>query len=237
MMKRIIKLALSDFKLIFRDPSLKSFLFLPILLFIIIIWAVPYLVDKYDFLIPYLPVMLVVAAIENTQMFSFISSMVLIDEKETEVAKVYGIIPLSKPTYLLSRFIIPYTFTVLINVILFAVQPFFTINLGINLLLSCLVAMVVPVYAMAVNCIVENRMQGMVYIKAFNILVLLPIAAFFVPENIKHLFGFLPTHWLFQSIAHVTQGLPMFLMAGISLAFFTFLMWFTANIFMRKHFI
>lgn len=78
-MKKILKLALVDFKLIFRDPSLRTFLFFPIVLLGLIILALPALVMKYDFLTPYLPVFLVVAVIENTQMFCFISSMVLID--------------------------------------------------------------------------------------------------------------------------------------------------------------
>jgi fluoroquinolone transport system permease protein len=84
-MKEIIKLAIIDFKLIFRDSSLRTFLFFPIILISLIIWALPVLVTKHNFLIPYLPIFLVVAVIENTQMFCFISSMVLIDEKESDV--------------------------------------------------------------------------------------------------------------------------------------------------------
>lgn len=236
-MHKITKLALTDFKIIFRDPSLKSFLVLPVLLFALILWLVPYLVSEYDFLIPYLPLFLVIAVIENTQMFCFISSMVLIDEKESEVAKVYGIVPLTKFEYLVSRFLIPYFFTVLLNVILFIVQPFFTISLGDNLLISLLAALVVPVYVMGINAIVQNRMQGMVYIKAFNMLVLLPVAAFFVPEKIKHFFGILPTHWIFQSIEMLTQDSSIGFMVGIGFLFFAALLWYTAGLFIRRHFV
>lgn len=236
-MHKITKLALTDFKIIFRDPSLKSFLVLPVLLFALILWLVPYLVSEYDFLVPYLPLFLVIAVIENTQMFCFISSMVLIDEKESEVAKVYGIVPLTKFEYLVSRFLIPYFFTVLLNVILFLVQPFFSISLGDNLLISLLAALVVPVYVMGINAMVQNRMQGMVYIKAFNMLVLLPVAAFFVPENIKHFFGILPTHWIFQSIEMLAQDAPIWFMAGMGFLFFAALLWYTAGLFIRRHFI
>ncbi|WP_025865682.1 hypothetical protein [Prolixibacter bellariivorans] len=122
-MKKILRLALIDFKIIFRDPSLRVFLVLPVILFVLIVWLVPYLVAKYEFLVPYLSLMLVGAVIENTQMYSFISSMVLIDEKETNVAKTYGVVPLTKRQYILSRMLIPYLFTVALNVILFWVQP------------------------------------------------------------------------------------------------------------------
>lgn len=236
-MKKILKLAFTDFKLIFRDPSLKSFLVLPVIMFALIIWAVPPLLEKYDFLVPYISLFLVVAVIENTQMFCFINTMVLIDEKESEVAKVYGVVPLSKLEYIVSRFIIPYLFTVALNLILLFIQNICELSLVSILLISFLAALVVPVYALAVNSVVQNRMQGMVYVKAFNMLVLIPIAAFFVPEKFVHLFGIFPTHWVFQSIDKATQNLPVGLFSAIGFVFFLVLLWLVSRIFIRKHFV
>jgi len=236
-MKKILKLAITDFKLIFRDPSLRTFLFFPIILLVLIIWVLPSLVEKYDFLTPYLPVFIIIAAIENTQMFSFISSMVLIDEKESGVAKVYGIVPFTKFQYIISRFLIPYLFTVALNIILFLAQPFYTISLGDNLVISFLTALIVPLYVLSINAIVKSRMQGMVYIKAFNMLVLIPIIAFFVPEKIKHIFGVLPTHWIFQSIDNVTNQLPIIRFSTIGFLFIGGLIWLVSKQFVRKHFV
>ncbi|MDO5970268.1 ABC transporter permease [Flavivirga aquimarina] len=236
-MKKIINLAITDFKIVFRDPSLKSFFFLPIVLFVLIIWGVPFLVEKYDFLQPYIPLFLIIAVIENTQLYCFVSSMVLIDEKETDVAKVYGVIPFSKTEYLISRFLIPFFFTVLLNVILLFVQPFYEIGILVNILVSLLAAAVVPLYAMAINSIVQNRMQGMVYIKAFNMLVLIPVAAFFVPESIKHVFGILPTHWIFQSIDNLANGCETGFMLGIGFLLYAILIWMVSKVFVRRHFI
>lgn len=236
-MKNIIKLALTDFKLIFRDTSLRTFLFFPIILIVLVTWALPSLVEKYDFLIPYLPIFIVVAVIENTQMFCFISSMVLIDEKESEVAKVYGILPFTKFQYIVSRFLIPYFFTAILNIILFWVQPFYNVSLGDNLIISFLTALIVPVYVLAINGIVKNRMQGMVYIKAFNMIVLIPIAAFFVPEKIKHIFGIFPTHWIFQSINSVTNNLSIGIVSTIGFLFLGTLLWVVSRLFIQKHFV
>ncbi|MFD1550827.1 hypothetical protein DNU06_05500 [Putridiphycobacter roseus] len=235
-MKKILRLALVDFKIIFRDNSLKGMLGLPIILFVLILWGLPPLVEKYEFLAPYLSLFLVIAVIENTQAFSFISTMVLIDEKETDVAKVYGVVPLSKLEYILSRFLIPYSFTFGLNFLLFIVQPFFEISIGVNLCISLLAAFVVPVYALAINSIVKNRMEGMIYIKAFNMIVLLPIVAFFVPEKFKPLFGFIPTHWIFQSIENATLGLPVGLLLSVGFLYFAVCLWAVAHLFIRKHF-
>lgn len=236
-MKKIFKLSITDFKLIFRDPSLRTFLFFPVILIVLIIWVLPSLVEKYDFLIPFLPVFIIVAAIENTQMFCFISSMVLIDEKESDVAKVYGIVPFTKFQYIISRFLIPYLFTVALNIILFFAQPFYTISLGNNLAISFLTALIVPLYVLSINAIVKNRMQGMVYIKAFNMIVLIPIVAFFVPEKIKHVFGVLPTHWIFQSIDNVVNQLSIVKFTVIGFLFIGGLIWIASKQFIQKHFV
>ncbi|PCJ64920.1 MAG: hypothetical protein COA58_11655 [Bacteroidetes bacterium] len=237
MNKKIITLAISDFKLIFRDSSLRVFLAMPLVLFAVFIWFLPIMVAQYEFLTPYLSLFLIVGVIENTQMFSFISSMVLIDEKETDVAKVYGIVPLSKVEYIVSRLLIPFLITVVLNIILIKLQSFYTIDWGTNVVISVLTALVVPVYVLGINSIVENRMQGIVYIKAFNMIVLLPIASFFLPENLKHILGFLPTHWIFQLIhgaANNTATLP-FLLVGF-LFLITLLIWVSKQ-FIRKHFV
>jgi fluoroquinolone transport system permease protein len=235
-MKQLMLFATTDFKLIFRDPSLRVFLVLPAILFALIIWTVPSLIENYDFLIPYLPVFLAIAVIENTQMFCFISSMVLIDEKETDVAKVYGIVPLTKSQFILSRMLIPFLFTTMLNVLLLAIQPFYQIGFGDNLIISFLAAMVVPVYVLAINSIVKNRMQGMVYIKAFNMIVILPIAAFFIPDNLQYLFGVLPTHWIFLSVENLSNGLNIATPAMIGFVFITGLLWFFAQRFFKVHF-
>ncbi|WP_373524536.1 hypothetical protein [Aquiflexum sp.] len=236
-MKKILKLALMDFKLVFRDSSLRTFLFLPIVLLGLIIWALPALVVKYDFLTAYLSVFLVIAVIENTQLFCFISSMVLIDEKESDVAKVYGVVPFSKWQYIVSRFFFPYFITVLLNFILIYIQPFYIISLSSNLTISLHTALIVPIYVLGINTIVKNRMEGMVYIKAFNMLVLIPIAAFFVPEKFKHFFGFFPTYWIFQSVENLTKGISIVTMSTIGFLFLGFLLYFVSIQFMKKHFI
>lgn len=235
-MKKILRLALTDFKLIFRDPSLRTFLFFPIVLLGLIIWALPALVMKYDFLTPYLPVFLAIAVIENTQMFCFISSMVLIDEKESDVAKVYGVVPFTKWQFIVSRFLIPYFFTTFLNYILFSIQPFYTISFSSNLFISLLTALIVPIYVLSINSIVKNRMQGMVYIKAFNMLVLIPIAGFFVPEKFKHFFGLFPTHWIFQSVSNITNGISIVTTSAIGFLFLGVLLLLVSKQFIKNHF-
>ncbi len=235
-MDQFIKLAINDFKLIFREPSLRVFLVLPIVLFALVVWFIPYLDQTYDVIGPYIPVILLLCVVQVTQTFSFISSMVLIEEKETNVAKTYGVVPVSKPGFLFSRLLFPYLFTVCMNVVLLYVQPYYEIDGMSIVLISLLVALVVPLYVLAINSIVDNRIQGLVYIKVFNIIVLIPVAAFFLPESYRFLFGIFPTHWLFQSLAQLFAGTSYILSLSIGFVFFFCLIGWAAHRFFQRHF-
>jgi fluoroquinolone transport system permease protein len=235
-MKRILTLARIDFKLIFRDSSLRSFLVLPIILFALMIWGVPALVEKHPSLTAYLPIILAGFVIENTQLFCFISSMIWIDEKEMGVAKAYGIVPLSKIQFILSRLLFPFLITVLLNVLLLEVQDFYEISILHIWLIAILTGLIVPIYALTINAIVDNRMQGMVYIKALNMLIILPITAFFIPAPFQHIFALLPSHWVFQAVNQTllqTMNTWSFII-GFGLMWILIIL--SSKFFWRKHF-
>jgi fluoroquinolone transport system permease protein len=164
------------------------------------IWLVPMLINKFNFLNDYINLFIIVLIIENTQAFCIINSLLFIEEKETQTAKVYGILPISKYSLLLTRLFIPYVLTVFFNLALLSFQSLVQIAFIYNLIISLLAAIIVPIYVLFLSAYAKNRLEAMVYIKLFNLLVLLPIAAFFITGSWKHFLGVLPTHWLFQSI-------------------------------------
>jgi fluoroquinolone transport system permease protein len=236
-MSKIWSLAIVDFKLIFRDSSLRLFLILPVVLFGLIVYVLPIMADDYPQLAPYLIIFLMVGVIENTQAFCFINSMVLVDEKENNIAIVYGVTPLSKFQYLTSRFLLPFGFTFFLNVMLLAFQPFFEIGISPILILSFLAAMIVPIYVLAVNSVAMNRMQSMIYIKAFNMVLLLPIAVFFMSNDFGRYFGIFPTYWLFKIMDNMSINTSIVLPAIICVLFLTILLTIVSNTFLKRHFL
>ena len=235
-MKQLIKVSINDTRLIFRDPTLRVFFVLPLVLYLLVLWFLPSLVEEYSFLTPYLSAILVLAVIENTQTFCIICSMVFVEEKETYVAKVYGVLPVSKRAFVLSRMFIPFVFTIMLNVVLLILQPFFSIGILSVTLVSILSGLIVPIYVLIINVYVKNKVEALMYIKLLNIFVLLPLAAFFLPGYFKIFFGILPTHWLFQSLDNIFkhQNYVVNLIIGYSF-FLTLLIYFT-NRFVKKHF-
>jgi fluoroquinolone transport system permease protein len=58
-----------------------------------------------------------------------------------------------------------------------------------------------PIMALAVASLAGNKMEGMTWYKGLNLLVVLPVAAFFVPDY-AYCFAFLPTFWPYWSLYH-----------------------------------
>jgi fluoroquinolone transport system permease protein len=232
-------MAINDLKLIFSDATLRAFLVLPVLLFVMAIWLVPMLLTKYEFLNAYINLFLIVLIIENTQGFCIINSLLFIEEKETQVAKVYGILPVSKVRLVFARLFIPYVLTVFFNLALLNFQSLVDLSIIYSLIISLMAALIVPIYVLLLSSFAKNRLEGMVYIKLFNLLVLLPIAAFFIAGSWKHLLGVLPTHWLYQGIdsgLDASTSSEALLYALIYLVFSLVILRFSVKLFLKTQF-
>jgi fluoroquinolone transport system permease protein len=235
-MGNLIKLSINDIKLIFRDPTLRAFFALPIVLYVLVLWALPYAMERFESLEQYLPLFMIIAVVENTQLATFIMSMVFVEEKEIGVNKVYGILPIDKASFSIARLVTPYLFTVILNVILFAVQPFFEVSWVQNIVLSLMIGLIVPAYILGVNVIVKNKLEGMMYVKVFNVLVLLPFAGFFLPGIWKNIFALIPTHWVFIAVDQMLEGEPYVLSVIIGTVMFLVIIGLQLRKFTRVHF-
>jgi len=237
---QIKTIAINDFKLIFRDVTLKLFFILPIILIAMAIWFVPILIGRFDYLDAYTNLILIIFIIENTQAFCIINSLLFIEETESQTSKVYGVLPLSKKLLIVARFFLPYVFTVLFNAVLLSFQNLVEIDFVTIVMISFMAALIVPIYVLLLSSYAKNRLEGMIYIKLFNLLVLLPMVAFFIDSNWSMVFGALPTYWLYQSIdtgLNVDFQSESFWFAGIYMFYCLVFLRFSVNRFIKTQFI
>ena len=235
-MKHLIQVSVSDFKLIFRDPSLRVFLFLPFLIYVVNNFGLPYLVSEFEAVNEFVPYVLILSTVQVTQMFGFIYSMVLIEEKETEVSKVYGITPVSKIWFTLFRMIIPFIITILFTWVILLIQPFYTLAAIPSLIFSILISLLLPVYVMGVVLSSKNKMEGMIWVKVFNIIVILPALAFFIPPRFAPLFGIFPNHWIFQGLLDLILQQNILVPVMIAFVYLSITLIWILNRFTKVHF-
>ena len=235
-MRQLIFLSITDFKLIFRDPSLRVFLVMPLLIFVIVLGALPLLVDSYSGVDKYVPIVLMGATMQTSTLFGFIYSMVLINEKDIHVAKVYGILPVSKTGFVASRLVIPFAISTLTTFFILVAQPFYSFSLLSMALLAILCGLLAPLLTLLVSIYSKNKMEGMTWFKFANLLVSVPLAAFFISKHTVF-FGAIPTHWAFQTLDKMILDENYFLPVFIGIAFVSALLIFVIKRFARVHFL
>ncbi len=235
-MEKLINTSLNDFKLVFRDKSLRLFFIFPILNLLVIRYGVPYLAEHFEGAKDYIHVIVMAITMQGALIFGFIYSMVLIDEKDTQVAKVYGILPISKFWFVIFRLIAPFLFSAIATFLLLLVEPFYGISLGMNFIYSALTGLVAPMMALFVAMMAKNKIEGMTWQKLFNMPVSLPLLAFFVPASFSFVFGILPTHWAYQGFNGLINGESYAFYLFVGFAYSFLLITLMAQKFSKVHF-
>ena len=205
-MKKLIEIALNDFRLIFRDNSLKIFIALPLLNLVVIRYGAPYIASVYESLQDYIGVILMLATMQGSIAFGFIYSMVFVDEKDTRVAEVYGIVPVSKFWFIVFRLTPPFLLATLSTFLLLLAEPFYGLPIGANLAFSALAGLVAPMMTLFVATMATNKIEAMTWQKLFNLPLIVPVASLFVPAPFSFLFAILPTYWAYQGFSFLLNG-------------------------------
>jgi len=236
MMNHLILLSIIDFKLIFRDPSLRIFLVMPFMVFAIILLVLPILVEQYEGVETFVPIVLMGATMQTSTMFGFIYSMVMIHEKDIEVAKVYGVMPVSKMGYVASRLVVPFIISTLMTFILLVWQPFYELSILPMILLSMLCGLMTQVLSLLVTVLSKNKMEGMTWFKLANLLVTIPLLAFFISKY-TFAFGIIPTHWAYQGLNNMIEGESCWTSLSIGFIFSLGLIYLLLKRFAKVHFV
>ena len=205
-MKKLIRVAINDFRLIFRDNSLKIFIALPLLNLLVIRYGAPYIASVYEPVRDYIGVILMLATMQGSIAFGFIYSMVFVDEKDTNVAKVYGVVPVSKFWFIVFRLVPPFLLATLSTFLLLLVEPFYGLPIFSNLAYSALAGLVAPTMTLFVAAIATNKIEAMTWQKIFNLPLIVPVASLFVAAPLSFLFAIFPTYWAYQGFTLLLNG-------------------------------
>lgn len=235
-MEKLIKVAVNDFRLVFRDNSLKFFLVLPLLNLLVIRYGLPYVAGIFEVLNQYIPLIVMMITMQGSLAFGFIYSMVLIDEKDTNVNKVYGVLPISKFWFVIFRLVAPFLLSTFSTFLLLLADPFYGLPLFSSLLYSALAGLVAPVMILFVAIMSKNKIEGMTWQKLFNLPVSLPILAFIIPASYSFIFAILPTYWAFLSLDNLIRGESILVFISIGFAQILLLIGFLCFKFTKIHF-
>lgn len=234
---RFVGILVSDFKLVFRDASLRLFLFIPLLILLVINPLLPALIERFPIISAYVPYVLMGALVQASIMFGFIYAMVFIEEKETAVASVYGVLPVSKKGFVLMRLLLGVVISISMAWLVLVVQPFYKFSVIQGLGISFLAGLIAPMLALLVALLSKNKMEGMTWFKGINIFVSLPLLAYFVPDSYAWLFGILPAYWPYEVLMQVILVSDFSHEFLIGFGYAAFLLMILIHLFTRKQYI
>ena len=102
-MHKIANLVKGDLTLIFRDRMLSLFLFAPIVLILFVRLVVPYITDVHPVIEEYHSYIMMFAGIQTAILFGFITSFMILEEKDEQVIEVIRVLPVSTSFFILYR--------------------------------------------------------------------------------------------------------------------------------------
>jgi hypothetical protein len=186
-----------DFKNIRRDPTLSMLLFVPVIMLAVVRYLVP-VVNNY---IPgterYYPVILAVFTLLTASFPGFIIAFIILDEKDQNLLPVIRITPVSISGFLLARLGYMSVLSLFSSCLLLLFNGLKEFTCWQILQLSVLSLLNAPVILLLMSAIAKNKIEGMTFIKAANVLLIIPVLIMFTNNVFVNILALLPAYWVY----------------------------------------
>jgi hypothetical protein len=197
-----------DVRQILRDKTLLTFTFAPVYLWAFVRFAVPAATAGYPFVTEYNVYIMMFSCVQTSILFGFVSSFLLLEEKDENVLQALRVLPISPFAFLAYRlfFSMAISFVGALGMMLFGglANP----GLGKAALLATQYALCAPFITLILATFAANKIEGMAYFKGVDLLLLLPIVGFFFTGVWAHIFIITPPYWTYRLYERSMNGAP-----------------------------
>ncbi len=233
-MKNLFPLITYDFKNIFRDPILAVLLFVPVLIILLVRFGLPPLVDTFPVIAGYQFLIVTLFALLIASFPAFIVSFIMLDEKDEGIFVYYKVLPISDLKFFFYRLGFIVLFAWFYSLVLLITQTSVALSLWQMLLSTLLFALLPPILTLITVTFSRNKIEGVTMMKVLNLILFIPVAAFFIPSPLKYIFGIIPVFWSFR-IMEITANNGLFLLCFFAGTFFhSGVLLFILKLFMKR---
>jgi fluoroquinolone transport system permease protein len=190
-----------DAKSIGRDALLRWVILLPLLIALLARWFLPILLQQVesiltvDLLPYYSPLMAYVLLLLVPNLVGFVTGFLLLDQRDDRTLYALQVTPLSLNGYLIYRLAMPVILSFLLTLIVLPLSGLVSLNLPLLLIAAISAAPMAPIFALALAALSQNKVQGFALMKMSGIVLLPPLAAYFIKSDWQLLLGLVPTYW------------------------------------------
>jgi fluoroquinolone transport system permease protein len=198
---------------------------LPLLIALLARFVVPILMrrigDAFGFdLAAYLaPIMTAALLLITPTMCGLVVGFLLLDQRDDRTLTALQVTPLPLSSYLAYRLAAPMLVSLAMTVAAFPVGGLAGAGMTAVLLAALVAAPLAPLVALFLAAFAENKVQGLALLKGASVLVIVPLAALFVPTPWQWAFGAAPTYWparLYWALGAGEPGWWVYLAAGLA---------------------
>jgi fluoroquinolone transport system permease protein len=209
----------AEWRSIRRDSMLRGMLILVLLLALLTRWLIPWVSLRFDLdLAPHYPlIMSALVVFLAPVLVGFIVGMLLLDERDEGVLQAISVTPLPMWQYLAWKLSLPVAATTILTVLTFPIVGLMPFRWSYLAAVS-VGALWAPLLALLMTCFARNKLQGFVLMRVSNVLLVLPMLAWFFP-NLAPLFAVFPAYWPLKSLWLAAAGNGSLLCFAVGLAF------------------
>lgn len=172
------------------------FMFFPVIMGIAGYFLIPYLETQFGTASLVGEIVTLVLITMTGYIFGAITAFTLLDDKDDQVLLALRITPYNVRKYIIAKLVISYVFGVTGTLLIVIGTGMLNDVHWWNLLMIALVsALQGPLVALIVNAFATNKVEGFVMMKMTGLLLMIPIAAFFMTDWTELFLGVIPGFW------------------------------------------
>ncbi len=200
-----------DLRNIRRDPLLRWVVLAPWLFALLLRVGLPWLTAQlqthaqFD-LRPYHPLILSNFFMLAPSISGMIVGFLLLDERDEGTLTSYAVSPLALRGYLLYRLLLPTFLGFVMTLLAYPLLQAPPIPWSAVIAISAVSAFTAPYLALFLAAFAPDKVAGLALTKLNNAILMLPVAAYFLPSRYQDLMGFIPVYWPMKAYWQAAQG-------------------------------
>lgn len=213
-----------DAKSIGRDAMLRWMALLPFVVALAMRWLLPPIVSFVDGLLPldlasvYPALMGYLFLLLVPYFWGVVVGFLLLDQRDDGTLTALQVTPMTLNNYLVYRLATPMLLSAATTLAAFPLTGLAQLGFWPLTLLAISAAPHAPLFALALAALAQNKVQGLALMKASGVVLLPPLAAFFLPAVWHWPLAFFPTYWpagLYWALAADDPTAALYILLGL----------------------
>jgi fluoroquinolone transport system permease protein len=211
MLELIRRVGPVDLRNVGRDPMLVWIPLLPLFLALLYRFGAPALsgwlmAEHAVALDPLYPLLMSLFLLLVPGVAGMMTGFLLLDERDERTIEALRVTPMPLEAYMAYRIGLPMSIGIVLTVVFFPVAGLSALPLPDLIVIAALAALNGPLVMLFLASFAENKVAGFAIVKLLNGLLMIPIAAYFIPGALQYAAGIIPSFWAMKAFWLAASG-------------------------------